>query len=196
MSEIVKILRACAPHTTWSVEHGKTLAEAAADQIESLTEEVERLRAAPSEEKARADEAEADATLWHEASKKLVDENENAHAAIARHIARAEAAEARVKELEADCLDFDPETIKVAEELQLSGISGELVDAVASSIRADGSDLCDGAWSAVPEASKSGWRGDAIRALAALVKMRPVVKEYLTSAGCVPRSAPLTRRSE
>lgn len=102
---------------------------------------------------------------------------------------RAETAEARVKVLEGDHSDFGPETIKIARELELSGISGEMVDAVAAAIRADGSDLCDGAWSAVPEMSKAGWREDAIRALAALVKMRPVVKEYLTPAECGRRAA-------
>lgn len=67
--------------------------------------EVEGLRSALAKEEARATEAGAEAALWHEASTKLVDDNENAHAAIARHIARAEAAEARVKELECAIAD-------------------------------------------------------------------------------------------
>ncbi len=67
------------------------------------------------------------------------------------------------------------------DEVELSGISGELIDLVAEAIRADGSDLCDGAWAAVPETSKMGWREDAVRALNALINARPVVKDFLTT---------------
>ena len=57
---------------------------------------------------------------------------------------------------------------------ELSGNTGELIDMMASAIRADGSDLCDGAWESLSDDRKLAWRGDAERALAA-------VKEYLTT---------------
>jgi len=61
------------------------------------------------------------------------------------------------------------------EALELSGISGELIDAVAAAIRADGSDLCDQPWEQLSEDHKIGWRGDAMRAIRA-------VKDHLRTA--------------
>ncbi len=57
---------------------------------------------------------------------------------------------------------------------ELSGNPGELIDRMAEAIRDWGSHYDDGPWETLPEDRKAGWRGDAIRALAA-------VKEYLTT---------------
>jgi len=48
---------------------------------------------------------------------------------------------------------------------ELSGNTGELIDMMASAIRADGSDLCDGAWESLSDDRKLAWRGDAERPL-------------------------------
>ncbi|MEE9909821.1 hypothetical protein LWV33_21760 [Brucella intermedia] len=62
----------------------------------------------------------------------------------------------------------------VADALELSGNTGELIDRMAAAIRDWGSHYDDGPWETLSEDRKAGWRGDAERALA-------VVKEYLTA---------------
>lgn len=55
---------------------------------------------------------------------------------------------------------------------ELSRNPSELRDQVASAIRGDGSDLCDAPWEILSDDRKTWWRGDADRAIAA-------VKNYL-----------------
>lgn len=70
-----------------------------------------------------------------------------------------------------------------AVKVELSGITGELREAVAEAIRADGSDMDDTPWETLSDERKIGWLGDADRALA-------VVKDYLTThAPAAPQEA-------
>lgn len=57
---------------------------------------------------------------------------------------------------------------------ELSRNPRQLIDMVASAIRDNGGDLCDGSWESLSYDRKQAWRGDAERALTA-------VKEYLTT---------------
>lgn len=108
--------------------------------------------------------------------------DDDPHDALSQHLhgdgdaawrTRALAAEAGVERLRAE---RDAAWKAGAEAMlrKLSGNTGELRDAVAAAIRADGSDICDGQWETLPEANRLGWRGDAERAIAA-------VKDYLTA---------------
>lgn len=69
-----------------------------------------------------------------------------------------------------------PSRAQALEEIlrELSGNPRQLIDMMASAIRVDGSDLCDGSWESLSYDRKQAWRGDTERALAA-------VKEYLTT---------------
>lgn len=75
---------------------------------------------------------------------------------------------------------LDPYTIAQVM-AELSGNPGELLDAVASAIRGDGSDLCDTPWETLSDERKTGWRGDAERAIA-------VVKDFLTTRAAAIRT--------
>jgi hypothetical protein len=70
------------------------------------------------------------------------------------------------------------ETIVDAVMGELSGNSSELRDQVASAIRGDGSDVGDTPWEILSDERKTGWRGDADRAIAA-------VKDYLITKAVI-----------